>query len=145
MSTLASINPQVHCHAVAYWENGVLVEAGIYSEVEVRRADYLIIETPQAYTLRQQKGDQQDLIDLAFSAGRVAAKFRNVTRTLPAAWKGQVPKPKRRSDGPYIIEHRAFKRLSAEEITVVKVPQDWKLCCDVWDAVALGLWKLGRK
>jgi hypothetical protein len=149
MSSLVTVNPQVHCHAVAFWLDGKLVGARVMLHDEVAKLavyarDHLVIETPQVYEVSKWKGDPKDLIDLAFSAGRLSALFEHVKRVLPSEWKGQIPKPKRAAD-EYIIEHRARKRLTPDELKGIVVPSSAKLKWDVWDAVAIGLRELGRK
>ena len=56
--------------------------------------DGVVIELPQIYTHRGSKGDPNDLIPLAFEAGKVAYRYKRipVVTRLPAEWKGQVPK-----------------------------------------------------
>lgn len=61
-----------------------------------RPAGDCIIEQPQIYPGQHQKGDQNDLIQLAVMVGRyvdraTACGFR-VTLVKPCEWKGQLPK-----------------------------------------------------
>lgn len=95
-------------------------------------------ELPQAYHGREkQKGDQQDLIELAATVGAVCSRLRGVAQRiyLPAEWKGQTPKE--------ICHDRARKRLSPAELSAVVLPAK-SLAHNVFDAVALGLVHLGR-
>lgn len=57
--------------------------------------DLLVIEVPQVYQGRRQKGDPNDLVRLALLAGNLEALVStyNVMEVLPSTWKGQVPKP----------------------------------------------------
>ncbi len=146
---LVSINPQKHCHAVAFFKWGALHSARIYDNnpaswiLQIDQYEELVIEIPQVYAPSHWKGDPNDLIDVAFSAGKVAALFRVVHQVRPHAWKSGIPKPKKASE-PYIIEHRARKKLTPEEVRTVIEPGSVKLRYDVWDAVAIGLWHLKR-
>ena len=56
--------------------------------------DAVLIELPQIYTHRGSKGDPNDLIPLAFEAGKIAYRYQHlpIATVLPAEWKGQVPK-----------------------------------------------------
>ena len=61
-----------------------------------RPAGDCIIEQPQIYPGQHQKGDQNDLIQLAVMVGRyvdraTSCRFR-VTLVKPREWKGQLPK-----------------------------------------------------
>lgn len=101
----------------------------------------LVIEIPQIYDSAHQKGDQKDLVDLAVISGAIAGACRNsVTNMLfvrPAEWKGQTPK--------HITEIRARACLSSAEkrCTVLAAKAKTK-AHNVWDAIALGLWRLKR-
>jgi hypothetical protein len=110
-------------------------------------SNLLVIEWPRIYvdgSGRLRYGDGRDpnaLLGLCAVAGALAANFEVVEAVEPAEWKGQVPKPKRRAD-EYIVTRRAQKRLDAAECAAVAgLPESaW----DAWDAVGLGLWRLGR-
>lgn len=104
----------------------------------------LAIETQQVY--ERGKGDQNDLILLASVGGAVAMTFQGCPELrsyLPSEWKGQVPKPKKRSE-PYIVAERCSKRLSEAELAGVVLPDDVERQWHTWDAVGLGLHVLGR-
>lgn len=61
--------------------------------------DDRIIEIPRIYAASRQKGDPNDLIDVALVAGAAIAR-RSLARVMtvyPADWKGQLPKK---------VEHR---------------------------------------
>ena len=99
--------------------------------------DRIVIEIPQVYRLEHSKGDPGDLIELAFCAGMVVGRIRPTTlqKVLPREWKGQLPKR--------VTEHRARAVLTVSEMArVPKVPKG--LAHNLWDAIALGLWSLGR-
>ena len=155
---LISIDPGVHGCGVAIWIDSKLQAAGYAAERRglrttaeaVRlfvsqncspRVERLVVEVPQVYRPSEQKGDQKDLIDLTFVAGQVAGILENVTRcsTLtvqPREWKGQAPKPVSRA--------RSIAALDADEENAVVLPRSRKKQLDVWDAVGIGLWRLGR-
>jgi len=99
----------------------------------------VVVELPRVYQGQKQKGDPNDLIDLAAVVGALCASFdhRQRSETMPVRvffpyeWKGQAPKE--------IIQERVKKRLSAAELEAVALPRAKGLAHNVWDAVALGL------
>jgi hypothetical protein len=96
----------------------------------------LVIEKPQVY--QSMKVDPGDLIDLAIVVGRIIGlSGREVTLYKPSQWKGQTPKA---------IHHERIKKLlSADELSRVVLPKAKKtLGHNVWDAIGLGLFHLGR-
>ena len=100
-------------------------------------ADECVIETPMHYP--DSPTPPQDLIDLAFDTGLIASCGRVLTTVTPNAWKGNLPKEQ--------TERRARKLLTDEELEFVEVGlkdlrKSWHH--NVWDAVALGLWRTGR-
>lgn len=94
-----------------------------------------IIEVPQIYPGQQQKGDQNDLIDLAVTVGRYAERaascgFR-VTLVKPRAWKGQLPKD--------VCWQRVRETLSAyERFNMTEVSKS--KAHNMHDAIGLGTW-----
>jgi hypothetical protein len=105
----------------------------------------LAIELPQVYDRSKSKGDPNDLIALAGLVGTIVGRLGvdDTTVYLPRAWKGQVPKPENTKQ-PYIIAERCKKRLSKDELLKVNLPGNVKLQWDVWDAIGLGLFHVGR-
>jgi hypothetical protein len=101
----------------------------------------VVIEVPQVYQQRLQKGDPNDLIDVAVIAGiaaGAAAPFAEPQLVRPHKWKHNRPKA---FDNAYTLS-----LLSAEEKLVVDscgAPKS-KLH-NVIDAVGIGLWRLGRR
>lgn len=96
----------------------------------------VVIELPQVYEAAHQKGDQQDLINLAVVVGGLARGInRPVSFVLPRDWKGQVPKE--------ITQQRAKEVLDDSEFEAVVLPAA-SLAHNVWDAVAMGLHFAGR-
>lgn len=100
------------------------------------KPDRLVIELPQVYVRSRSKGDPNDLIQLAGVVGAFVHWHSGLTwQYTPATWKGQTPKD--------ITEERAKKRLGVTEMNRIdKMPE--KLAHNCWDAVALGLFHLGR-
>lgn len=108
----------------------------------------LMIEKPQVYRQRLQKGDPNDLIDLAFLAGAVhhSLKASKTELVLPREWKGTIPKTRKLGD--YIVHKRVLKHLAhggleIYEAGLAEVPA--KLRHNIADAVGIGLWALGCK
>jgi hypothetical protein len=99
----------------------------------------VVIERPQVYTQRKQKGDPNDLITVALNAGAFAGLFYGqalIHDYRPHRWKGQIPKG--------VAIERFQRRLSIEErARVEEVPKT--LMHNVWDAVGLGLHHIGRR
>ena len=99
----------------------------------------LVIEVPQVYVAGRSKGDPDDLLELAGVDGAITALLApaRIASFKPRAWKGQVPKE---------IHHaRVLRKLSPAETAVLEqadVPAS--LRHNVVDAVALGVWHLGR-
>lgn len=136
---LLAIDPGVKKHGVAFFDDGELRSCAKAASEQLLegvliRYDELVIEVPRAYGLRGGKGeDKNDLIDLAFEAGRIVGLLRPVTLyvTTPSNWKAQVPKE--------IVHNRCRRVLSPFEAHLLEGMDH-----NVWDAVALGLWHLKR-
>ena len=95
----------------------------------------VIVEFPRIYpSAAQQKGDLNDLLDLAAVGGAIAS--RRVTETVfPSDWKGNVPKE--------VMTERIRRALTDEErARIEKCPAS--LMHNVLDAVGIGLHKLNR-
>jgi len=115
--------------------------------------DELVLERPKVHTTATSKGDPDDLIRLALTVGAIGAwVYATHRRTiLPREWKGQVPK----NNNPEldIMISRIKKRLNfpLEDRVVVRPKRvtsgpgvPYRLQHNVWDAVGIGLWALGR-
>lgn len=97
------------------------------------RDEALVSEYPQSYVAGQQKGDQNDLIELTGVVGYLLGAIVDVGEKqtyLPRAWKGTMDKE--------AMQERILSRLSPEE-RVNAVEQS-----DVIDAIGVGLFYLGR-
>lgn len=88
------------------------------------RPDVIVIELPQVYQGRLQKGDPNDLIDLAVLVGALLHAIPHSVALLPRPreWKGQVPKD---------IHHRRIRE---------RIPDFGPSGKDTMDAVGLALW-----
>lgn len=136
--------------------NGVLAECGLVraaspraiSQLVTVRAinfDRLVIEKPQVYPSRKQKGDPNDLINVALLAGVVLGAAPNVSFELvvPHDWKGNVPKEitqKRVKADFRLGEQTVFDR----GVSLYPKSQHH----NIWDAVGLGFWyarKIGER
>jgi hypothetical protein len=83
-----------------------------------------VIEKPQVYQGALQKGDPNDLIDLAILVGAVYGQLLadHVLLPTPAQWKGQAPKP---------VHHERIRK---------RVPGLGRCSKDALDAVGLCLY-----
>ena len=96
----------------------------------------LVVEMPRIYRgSGQQKGDLNDLLDLATVVGYCEGIFHGShRRVFPAQWKGQVPKK--------IMNARVLSRLDdVEKAAIVSVGAKDH---NILDAIGIGLWALGR-
>lgn len=99
----------------------------------------LVIELPRVYAAAHQKGDQNDLIQLAGIVGTLGGALPGVASrrsVYPRDWKGSV-------DADTFIE-RIKQRLDAAEHLRVELPATSALHHNVWDAIGIGLHALGR-
>lgn len=101
------------------------------------RADELVLEVPQVYHQRFQKGDQSDLIEVAGVAGALSSVLAADRHYgyLPRQWKGQVPKE--------IHNARVLSKLSGSETANIQ-PCAASLRHNVLDGIGLGLFHLKR-
>ena len=99
----------------------------------------LVIELPRVYPASHQKGDQNDLIQLAGVVGTLGGALSDVAsrRSIyPRDWKGSM-------DADVFIE-RIKQRLGAAEHLRVELPSCSSLHHNIWDAIGIGLHALGR-
>ncbi len=96
----------------------------------------LVIEVPRIYPGGRGKGDPNQIVDLAYQAGRIAgsAPFATIRRVFPAQWKGQVD--------PDVMCSRILGFLSCEEEALF-LPIPKGIRHNAIDAAGLGLWILG--
>ena len=107
-------------------------------EAMPQKADRAVIETPQQYP--NSPVPRESLEALSLVAGALShnlPKSTAVERIYPRVWKGQVPKA--------VMLRRIRAHLSAEEISVVTALDLPKSSVhNVWDAVGICLWAVGR-
>ncbi len=157
-----AIDPGVRHAGISYWKDSKLVEALLirhkhgyvdlaqlvfnhtYMSGHHRRLDEIIIEKPRAYSEHaKQKGDQNDLIELAIAIGQMSALLLQGTTEItllyyyPDEWKKQMPKE--------VTTKRIKSALSSEEMAVVDLPTSKKLQFDVWDGVGIGLYHVRKQ
>lgn len=136
------VDPGVHACGVAYfsdklhWARYIRVED--LSE-QIMGGQPLVIEMPRIYPgSGQQKGDLNDLLDLAaivgYCEGLNGLRFPPPRRVFPAQWKGQVPKK--------IMTARILKHLTPYELD--KIERVGAKDHNTIDAIGIGLWDLGR-
>lgn len=154
---ILSIDPGLRGCGVALWTPGGKLERAEYLRSEYVEGDFaqavramawtveewvqdvldaVVIECPQTYGGRAQRGDTNDLVQLALIAGALSVMSGCQTRLVrPAEWKGQTPKD--------VTENQAKEKLTALELARVKLPgRNKKLASNVWDAVGIGLYYL---
>lgn len=136
----AAVDPGENSGAAIFNAEGQLVELHQGKRDEVREALRLawvplVVEKPQVYPYS--KARPNDLITLATYAGMLAAMGPAHVFVLPATWKGQLD--------PTLIPKRALPCLDEAERGVVRAGlANRKKIDDALDAMALGLWCLGR-
>ena len=165
MTMVVSIDPGLRACGVAIFWDGVLVRAAYVKNPEkkargpeawkamaqavyewmsdtnkpgwTKRPHVLVLEVPQVYRAGQQKGDPDDLIQLAGVDGCVVGLIGpDVVRAyLPREWKGQVPKE--------IHNARVMRELTEEEKAAIE-PCAPSLLHNVIDGIGIGLYFLKR-
>lgn len=143
MSTVLAIDPGKRCIGWALFRDDVLAECGLirdpeFSSLQLPTAGKVVIERPQVYPQRVQKGDPNDLIDVALWAGAcaVVAQGRTIEFVRPRQWKGTVPKD--------IHNARVAEKLNDLEASMLAAVKPASLRHNVTDAIGIGLWVLGR-
>lgn len=142
IENLIAIDPGAgHFAWARVWE-GVVVACGV---VEGRPVELfngaekiaflgyrVIIERPQIYPSRRQKGDPNDLISVALTAGLVVGALGvEPIYVLPARWKGNTPKK--------VHQQRILGKLKfSERCLIDQIPARRR--GDVVDAVGLAKW-----
>ena len=92
----------------------------------------LVIEVPRIYPhSRDQKGDLNDLLELAGVVGAISQLFPVMSHVYPADWKGQLPKK--------VMNERVLRTFTAAEGDSL-IHHDH----NTLDAVGIGLHHLGR-
>lgn len=160
-SDVVAVDPGIAGCGVAYASRGALLKAlyvrnvpGILSPAErcermgraVRDAvqalprgahsPRLVLEWPQVRTAGKGRGDPNDLLFLAGVDAAIVTYLPGEVRcVVPRDWKGTIPKRE--------LIRRVQGRLSEEERARVILPAK-SLAHNVWDAVGIALWAVGR-
>lgn len=137
------VDPGVHMSAYALFREGVLGRLYYTGSRPLifEKLDVVVAEVPQVYSGSKSKGDPNDLIDLALSAGRILGGLGMGTTVKPRAWKGTIEKSKMTE----IIKARLsdLERLVVREFqSSFGVPAS--KMHNVYDAIGIGLWYHGR-
>lgn len=151
---LVSVDPGVTKIGMAVFKDNVLISAHLierataYQTVQsfwelvvTHGVTDFVCEKMQGYAPGQQKGDQNDLLEVNLTVGRLANQVEchssaNVHLIYPRVWKKQVPKE--------IMCTRIEGKLSDGERAVIPPKLTKKERLDVLDAIGIGLWRLGR-
>lgn len=148
---LVAVDPGKHlCGFAVFCSEGKLQHCGLLDLggmrtffIEGRRhSSDVVIEKPQVYPGRKLRGDPNDLIDVALSAGCIAEMARaygNVVEfVLPRRWKGTRPKD--------VDNELTFSQmLPHEKVMLVRGCPLKSKRHNVLDAIGIGMWKLGRR
>ena len=140
--TLIAVDPGVHMSGVAMFDNGKLTRAAWWQSEMVAfdsaHSSELYIEVPRIYPGNHSKVDLNDLLDLSLAAGWMIGRSDHLkhTRIYPADWKRQVPKLQ--------MVERIKGFLTPDELKRVEVPSAKSKQHNVWDAVGIGLFAVGR-
>ena len=149
-NTLLAVDPSSRATGWATYAGQELTACGLIrghdtlDMIEAIRGDLprglpAIIELPKVYQQSRQKGDPNDLINVAAVAGACALVCTPPIRfVLPREWKGTTPK---RIDN----ERTARKLTPAELQAVIDCECPPSLLDNVMDAVGLGLFQVGRR
>jgi hypothetical protein len=143
---LVSIDPGKHLIGWAVWDDSVLTACGllrfeklsdVLQYVKSLSPAQIICEVPQVYRMSRSKGDPNDLIDLALTAGVCLACAGRSMAVRPRAWKGTID--------PDVLDARVRRRMGDHWPFVAglkDVPKS--LQHNTVDAVGLGLWCIDR-
>lgn len=97
----------------------------------------VVLEWPQVRAAGKGRGDPNDLLFLAGVDAAIGAELFpwDARCVVPREWKGTIP--------PDVLISRVQDRLSEEERARVILPAK-SLAHNVWDAVGIALWTVGR-
>lgn len=143
MGGIVAIDPGKH-QGWALYLCGELTACGLGDPILTVRPSVAVVELPQVYRQSKMKGDPNDLIRLAFDAGRRVERLADIVETFkPSEWKGQVPKE---IHHPRILAELYERERDEYAYCVRNVPKSYQH--NVLDAVGLGLWyvkKIGAR
>ena len=144
---MISIDPGTKQMGWAYWEDGKLKACGIAQgkdwlatlrDLPDIVVDKVCVEDQQIY--RSSPIDAHSLLAVARVVGGIAILYNPKTLKLikPRQWKGQLPKA--------ICNKRTINKLSEEEKGILNNGGYKKsVLHNLYDAVGIGLWELGRR
>lgn len=132
--SLLTIDPGVNGCAMAFWVDSVLIalDYTAYLPRSFSGADRVIVELPQIYTGSKGKGNPNNLVRLAFAAGRVVGG-RPCETVLPRVWKGTIKKE--------AMLRRILRAMNDNELALLKacnLPKSTEH--NLVDAIGIGLW-----
>lgn len=126
----------------------LVVELG-NQQLPLSAGDEVVLEGQQVYQASHLAGkmgaDANDLLELSGVCGAIAAAYAGLTvqdfrRVMPSEWKGTTDKT--------ICQLRVSKRLSDSEAMAIcwpgKAGKDSSLAHNVYDAIAIGMFAVGR-
>ena len=136
---MITVDPGVNGSGIASWGDNGHLQCVIFEvpNCDGYFTDHIIIECPVVYLGHKSKGNPNDLIALAFEAGRIAALAPTYEKITPRQWKGTIKKE--------VMLRRILSKLTDRELQLIKgleLPPSKEH--NVIDAVGIGLWKLGR-
>lgn len=118
--------------------NAIDVRATVRMLRQLHPPDEIWIEKPQVYTQSKLKGDPNDLIDVALTAGAAGTAFTCPLRFIwPADWKGQV---KKELSNKRTMEELVKQPASAALWRGVQSTVPKALRHNVLDACGIGAW-----
>lgn len=128
-------------YAAFFEENWKLVRVGAFSPVEMKselgnRVCDVVVERMVVYPGMRQKGNPNDLLDVAYSSAYAVSDAARIIWVKPKVWKGSVPKK--------IMVERIRGVLSLEERALIE-DSDVRghLKHNLYDAAGIGLWHMG--
>ena len=140
-----AVDPGVKATGLAWFEGKELVHVELVRAASLNemlregrrvaesrgKIERIILEKPQVYGTRHQKGDPNDLISVALIAGSIATVGKHIVFVRPRQWKGNVPK--------HITEVRVRDRLSPKELELLNKIKPKYLAHNAIDAVGIGV------
>ena len=152
---IVAIDPGKKILGVAVFVHGELVECSLLvvanalsllTAIKIRQADIYVIENQQIYGRLQQKGDPNDLLELAHISGmlrgfivsvsRAEQRDVQILRPKPREWKGTITKQ---------VHHNRLEQQYPQAVAMMveqKIPVSYRH--NVWDAIGLGDWALKK-
>lgn len=133
---IVCIDPDTKLSGVAWFLNGILLDAGLTKEpVDRYGVKKCYCELPEVQFGRTK--NPKDIVALAIAAGKVTALLPDVTWLTTRQWKGQLSKA--------VCHARAWAVLLASEKKIIEdYPTNKNTLLEVMDAVSMGLKVLGR-